>query len=708
MPTRIRKDLGPGDPPQLQMGAIPRSFGVEFVLFSRHATAVSLLLYDRPDDDPAEEIVLDAKTHRMGDLWYVFVPEATVGQLYAFQVDGPRDVYQGHRFDPSLCLIDPCAKALAGDITNRDRTHSAVRGTNRERPKSVVVRDRFDWQDIQPPATPLADTVIYEMHVRGMTAHSNSNVEHPGSYLGVIEKIPYLKELGITAVELLPIQQFDPFENEHVNPETGKPLTNYWGYSPIAFFAAHSGYAFSRSPGAQVREFKTMVRELHRAGIEIILDVVFNHTGEGNHAGPIISFKGIDNSIFYFLNDDDPSLYKDFSGCGNSLNSNHPVVQDLIRACLRYWVNHMHIDGFRFDLASVLSRDRSGHLISNPPILESIAEDPVLRRVKIIAEAWDAAGAYQVGSFPGGRWAEWNGHYRDDIRQFWRGDPGKTGALATRITGSSDLYQSSKRQPCHSINFVTCHDGFTLNDLVSYNQKHNFANGEDNRDGEDHNNSYNHGFEGPTDDPVIERLRIRQIKNFLATLFLSHGVPMLPAGDEFRRTQRGNNNAYCQDNEVSWIDWSLLEKNREIFRFAQGLISFRRRHPVFRRSDFFYGVKFPGRVMPDISWYGIDGKPKEWFRDDHTLVCLIDGLPPPGSNDIADDDMLLFFNAGLKALPFALPPGDDPARPWRLFLDTAQESPAEIFTDESGPTFKPGSRYPMLERSMACFSRPKQ
>lgn len=708
MPTRIRMDLGPGDPPQLQMGAIPRSFGVEFVLFSRHATAVSLLLFDKPDSDAAEEIVLDPKKHRMGDLWYVFVPEAAVGQLYAFQVDGPRDTIEGSRFDPNVQLLDPCAKALAGDFANRGRTTSAVRGPNRGRPKCVVVRDRFNWQDVGPPGTSLADTVIYEMHVRGFTAHESSQVVHPGTYLGVIDKIPYLKELGVTAVELLPIQEFDPFENQLVDPTTGKRLTNYWGYSPIGFFAPHSGYAASREPAAQVHEFKTMVRELHRAGIEVILDVVFNHTGEGNEKGPIINFKGIDNSIFYFLRDENPELYKDFSGCGNSLNSNHPVVQDLIRACLRYWVTQMHVDGFRFDLASVLSRDRSGNLIVNPPILESIAEDPVLRRTKIIAEAWDAAGAYQVGSFPGGRWAEWNGRYRDDIRQYWRGDPNKTGALATRITGSSDLYQSSKRRPYHSINFITCHDGFTLNDLVSYNTKHNLANGENNRDGDDTNNSYNHGFEGPTDDPIVERLRLRQIKNYLGTLFMSQGVPMLLGGDEIRRTQKGNNNAYCQDNDISWFDWTLCETNREIFRFTKGLIAFRHRHPILRRSDFFYGVKFPGRRMPDVAWYGWDGKPKEWFRDEHSVMCLIDGIPPSGSPDIADDDLLLAFHSGPKPQTFTLPSGDDSGRPWRLTFDTALEAPGDLFEAEDGPIFKIGSRYSMAERSMACFVRSRK
>ncbi|MGL5098314.1 MAG: glycogen debranching protein, partial [Planctomycetia bacterium] len=444
------------------------------------------------------------------------------------------------------------------------------------------------------------DSVIYEVHLRGFTAHRSAKVRSPGTYLGFIEKIPYLQDLGVTAVEFLPIHEFDHLEHAVKSPVDGSTLCNYWGYSTVGFFAPNGRYAKSRVAGAQVREFKTLVRELHRAKIEVILDVVYNHTAEGNHMGPTIHFKGLDNSIYYHLADD-PSYYKDYSGCGNSLNCNHPVVRQFILESLRYWVRHFHIDGFRFDLASVLGRDRSGAVIGNPPLLEEIAEDPELRDVKIIAEAWDAAGAYQVGSFPGGRWAEWNGRYRDDVRRFWRGDPGLTGALATRLTGSSDLYQSSGRRPYHSINFITSHDGFTLSDLVSYNQKHNDGNGEANRDGENNNLSFNFGVEGPSDAIAVGRLRLRQLKNFLATLLLSQGVPMLLGGDEFRRTQRGNNNCYCQDNELSWFDWNLVQKNGELYRFTRELIAFRRNHPVFRRTKFFKGEPPAGRQNNDIT-----------------------------------------------------------------------------------------------------------
>jgi glycogen operon protein len=611
----------------------------------------------------------------------------------------------GHRFDPTELLLDPACKALTTNIRSGNGYHSVVRSRGYDRPKCVVVNDRFDWQGTQPPRTSLADSIIYEVHLRGLTAHPNSGVSAPGSYLGLIEKIPYLKDLGVTAIELLPIQQFDPHENLRKNPDTDQELTNYWGYSPMAFFAPQGQYAYSDVLGAQVEEFKTMVREMHRAGLEVILDVVFNHTAEGNQLGPTISYKGIDNSIFYFLGDD-LRQYKDFSGCGNSMNTNHPVVRDMIRMCLRYWATHMRVDGFRFDLASVLSRDRTGHLISNPPLLESIAEDPMLRDAKIIAEAWDAAGAYQVGSFPGGRWAEWNGRYRDDVRQFWRGDYGKTGALATRLSGSSDLYQASGRKPYHSINFITSHDGFTLNDLVSFNYKHNIANGEDNRDGENHNYSFNYGVEGPTDLPALEHVRLRQIKNMLATLLLSRGVPMLLGGDEFRRTQGGNNNAYCQDNEISWFDWTLLETHHEVHRFAREIIAFRKRHPIFRRAEFFEGRPLsPGRVVADVNWYAADGSPMDWRTSDRVLMCLIDGLPAPGSPEPPDDEMLLLFNADETDRAFVMPTGDDVENPWRLFFDTGSPAPLDVFPQDDGPPIRPLSRYPLVARSAACFHR---
>ncbi|QDU62433.1 Glycogen debranching enzyme [Planctomycetes bacterium Pan216] len=695
-----------GPPPSVIGGAIPHGGGTQFTLFSRHADAVTLLLFDKPDAGPTRELRLNTQRNKRGDLWSIFVPGVGVGQLYAYRVAGPNEPEHGHRFHKQRVLLDPWAKALTSNAIHKSRRRSAISGSSAERPKCVVVGDHFDWQGTEPPNIPLADSIIYEVHVRGLTKHDSSNSQAAGTYLGLIDKIPYFLDLGITAVELLPIHEFDHLEHARKNPVDGSWLTNYWGYSTVGFFAPNGRYAKSRLPGAQVDEFKTMVREMHRAGLEIILDVVYNHTAEGNHLGPTINFKGIDNAIYYHLADD-RRYYKDYSGCGNSLNANHPVVRRMIVESLRYWVTHCHVDGFRFDLASVLSRDRSGALVSNPPLLEDIEHDPILRDTKIIAEAWDAAGAYQVGHFPGKRWAEWNGRYRDDIRQYWRGDPGKTGGLATRLTGSSDLYQASGRKPFHSVNFITSHDGFTMNDLVSYNHKHNLANGEDGRDGDNHNSSYNHGDEGSTKSRRVEKLRIRQIKNFLATLLLSQGTPMMLGGDEFRRTQGGNNNAYCQDNEISWLDWSLLEKHEDVHRFVRALIWFRRRHPVLRRREFFTGKKFPGREVADINWYDADAKHRNWDRDHHTLMCLIDGQPSHGEQEPPDDDILMLFNSSIVACLFTLTAGGDKSRPWRLLFDTGNTYPRDLFPEDQGPLIAPGRRYPVIARSMACFYRPK-
>ncbi|MEC9116673.1 MAG: glycogen debranching protein GlgX, partial [Planctomycetota bacterium] len=557
--------------PELQLthilpyGAVVHDRGVQFVIFSRSATSMRLLLFDDVDDfEPAEIIEFDRESDRWGDIWSVFVPGVGAGQLYQFQADGPYAPEKGMRFDGNARLIDPYAKALAG--TFQKSTDGVIRP-----PKCVVVDDFFDWEGDRHIKRELSESVIYELHVRGFTNSPTSGVEHPGTYLGVIEKIPYLKDLGVTAVELMPIHEFpilDIYGNPPKNP-------NYWGYDSMAFFAPHRGYAASATPGSQVTEFKQMVKALHEAGIEVILDVVFNHTCEGNEQGPVLSFKGLENSVYYML-ESDPKYYKNYSGCGNTVNGNHPIVREMIFHCLRHWVHNYHIDGFRFDLASILSRDRNGDLVPNPPLVEAIGEDPLLADTKIIAEAWDAAGAYQVGSFGDHRWAEWNGRYRDDVRRYWRGDGGMLGAMATRLSGSSDLYQSGGRQPHCSINFVTSHDGFTMNDLVSYREKHNYENGEDNRDGDNNNLSDNYGVEGPTDRKLIDDLRLRQIKNMMATLLLSQGVPMMVAGDEIRRTQNGNNNAYCQDTPVSWFDWDLVGENQELLRFSKALIQFRK------------------------------------------------------------------------------------------------------------------------------------
>jgi glycosidase/predicted small lipoprotein YifL len=470
------------------------------------------------------------------------------------------------------------------------------------------------------------------MHVRGFTASPTSGVEHPGTYLGVIEKIPYLKSLGVTAVELMPVHEFAP----HIpSLEFPGERRNYWGYDPVAFFAPHRGYAAGTEPGCQVREFKEMVRALHAAGIEVILDVVFNHTAEGNHLGPTFSFKGLENRVYYMLGDGG-STYRNYTGCGNTINGNHPIVRELIFLCLRHWVHNYHIDGFRFDLASVLSRDRNGEILPNPPIVELITEDPLLADTKIIAEAWDAAGAYQVGSFASLRWAEWNGRYRDDVRRYWRGDFAQTGHLATRLAGSSDLYGDDGRQPYHSINFVTSHDGFTLNDLVSYREKHNEANGEGNRDGDDNSFAENYGIEGPTQRADINALRARQIRNMAATLLLSQGVPMLVAGDECRRTQRGNNNAWCQDNDVSWFDWSLLDAHPEFVRFFRELISFRLGNPTLRRRSFLQGGVSASGTLPDVEWFSPDGVHIDWYAADGSLSCFF-GAPSRERLEAEDD-----------------------------------------------------------------------
>ena len=558
------------------------------------------------------------------------MPGLGAGQLYHFQADGPFDPEQGQRFNGRARLIDPYAKALAGHFLSSD--DGIVRP-----PKCVVIDDTFDWENDRHLKRPLADTIIYEMHVRGFTRDATSGAGHPGTYLGVIEKIPYLKSLGVTAVELMPVLEF-PMESPWGH-KLERP--NYWGYDPLAFFAPHQGYAAGSEPGCQVYEFKQMVKALHEADIEVILDVVFNHTAEGNELGPTLSFKGLENRVYYMLGNGG-SFYRNFTGCGNTINGNHPIVREMLFLCLRNWVQTYHVDGFRFDLASILSRDRSGEIIPNPPVVEMIAEDPLLSDTKVIAEAWDAAGAYQVGSFANLRWAEWNGRYRDEVRQYWRGDMQMVGDLATRLAGSADLYQAGGRHPYHSINFVTSHDGFTLNDLVSYAHKHNEDNGEGNRDGDDNNFSANYGVEGPTRKPSIELVRQRQIKNFLATLLLSQGVPMLLAGDECRRTQRGNNNAYCQDNQISWFDWSLVDQNAELLRFVRGLIALRRANPTLRRRNFLSGI--PGRPgeLPDVCWFNRLGRDVDWRGlTDQSLVCVF-GAPTQSIRRSAIGGMRMF------------------------------------------------------------------
>jgi len=659
----------------LPLGAHQQGDGVNFALFSRHATRVWLELYDRATDgSPSQVIELASPRHRTGDVWHVWVQGLGAGQLYAYRVEGPYEPTQGHRFNAHKLVLDPYARAITGlenwdfqpalgyDASAPEQDLSCSTADDAAAmPKCIVTHRHFDWQGDQPPRHPWPATVIYETHVRGLTIHPSAGAAHPGTYRGLIEVIPYLQALGVTAVELLPVQEFNEHELLRLNPRTGERLRNYWGYNPVAFLAPKASYSSAGGLGQQTLEFREMVMACHRGGIEVILDVVFNHTAEGNQLGPTLSLRGIENSIYYLLQED-RRYYQDDSGAGNTINANHPVVRDMILDALRHWVVEMHVDGFRFDLASVLSRDEQGRLLADPPLLERIAEDPVLRDVKLIAEAWDAAGAYQVGSFSERRWAEWNGRFRDEVRRFWRGDEGMLGFLASRLCGSADLYQRSGKGPESSINFVTCHDGLTLNDLVCYEHKCNEANGEANRDGPGEDYAANYGVEGETTDPAIEAVRNRQVKNLLLTLLVSRGVPMLLGGDEFRRTQRGNSNAYCQDNEISWYDWAYLERYRDIHRFTREMIAFRRAHPVLSREAFYTDA--------DIQWFSPEGNQPNWLdAREKRLACLILGRE--------EADLYLMFNAAPEAALFRLPPAPR-ARCWRLAVDTFLPTPNDI------------------------------
>ncbi len=702
--TRGRKPLPPLQfSHAIPYGAVLHDKGVQFVVYSRSATEMRVLLYDSVDaTEPSEVIALDPAKDRWGDIWSILVPGVGPGQLYHFQTDGPFDPERGQRFDSRARLIDPYARALAGDFA-LDKDGILLP------PKCVVVDDSFDWQGDRHLRRGLADTVIYELHVRGFTASPTSGVEAPGTYLGLIEKIPYLQSLGVTAVELMPIHEFAPSMPSPDGPSRG----NYWGYDPLAFFAPHRGYAAGSEPGSQVREFKEMVRAFHAAGIEVILDVVFNHTAEGNQLGPTLSFKGLENSVYYMLGDGGSS-YKNYSGCGNTINGNHPIVRELIFLCLRHWVHNYHVDGFRFDLASILSRDRNGDILPNPPIIEVITEDPMLADTKIIAEAWDAAGAYQVGSFASLRWAEWNGRYRDDVRRFWRGDYGQTGHLATRLAGSSDLYANGQRQPFHSINFITSHDGFTLNDLVSYREKHNEANGEGNRDGDNNNYSDNYGIEGPTRRADILDFRSRQVRNMLATLFLSQGVPMMVAGDECGRTQQGNNNAWCQDSAVSWFDWRLVESNKDLVRFVAALLRFRLGNPALRRRTFLVGGSSASGVIPDVEWFSPDGVHIDWHVHDSSLTVLF-GAPTAeelarepdlsaGGNEGTPRHVLIFVHAGSLPRSFVFP-RSEPLRAlsWRQVVHTGHRPPADVYPDEEWPLVDVDMPIILPERGLVCL-----
>lgn len=663
------------------MGTAVYDEGVRFTVFSRHATKVWLALFEQVGDkEPAWEYEYDSNRHRTGDVWSIFVGGVRAGIYYKYRMEGPFDPKAGHRFQSDVYLLDPYAKAFVGDIHD---------GTM----KCVAVHDDMDWADDRPLRLPMKNAIIYETHVRGFTKHTSAGVRAPGTYQGLIEKLPYLIDLGVTAVELLPLQEFGETFLGRCSVVTGEQLSNYWGYSSIGFFAPSSRYACTAISLEHLEEFRRMVQALHYSGLEVYLDVVFNHTSEGNERGPTLCFRGLDNAIYYFLDQD--GQYINYSGCGNTLNCDHPVVRDFILDCLRYWVAVMHVDGFRFDLASILGRDEKGNVLADAPLIERIAEDPVLRHVKLIAEAWDASGAYQVGSFGGLRWAEWNGQYRDDVRRYWRGDQGSHGRFASRLAGSADIYQWAGRTPEHSINFITCHDGFTLRDLVSYNEKHNEANGEGNRDGSDTNYSYNCGVEGETDDPAINGLRLRMQKNYLATLFLSLGVPMLLGGDEMGRTQRGNNNAYCQDNEISWYDWRLLKKNPELFRFCRELIAFRKDNPALTRGEYFDGKACRGpKNMPDLAWYNAGGESVDWANTDTVLACRIAGEV---NQNIT---MYMMFNNTDQPRKFGLP--EDP---WSMRINTGCTSPQDICDPHSAPRLTE-HHLELMPRSLAVLTSP--
>ncbi len=658
------------------LGATPSGNGVNFALYSKNAERVVLDLFDAPDaKQPCLSIDFDPVKNKTGSVWHIFVEGLSAGTLYLFRVDGPYNPPQGHRFNFNKYLFDPYAKAFSqGSVFqsyNRQRELGLAGLENGKLsdlsnfPKCVVVDDAdFDWQGDKPLNYPMSESVIYEAHLKGYTASQTSEVSAPGTYKGFVEKIPYLKKLGITTVELMPIFEFDEHETGAINPKTGEPLSNYWGYSSIGFFAPKTTYAFDRTPGASVREFKTLVRELHKAEIEVILDVVYNHTAEGNEHGYTFCFRGLENSTYYMLPENEKQYYHNFSGCGNTVNAAHPVTTKFILDSLRYWVGEMHVDGFRFDLAAALCRDQKSYMQNFPFLTNAISEDSILCHSKIIAEPWDCGGGYLVGGFPGGRWSEWNDRYRNDIRRFIRGDEGVATAAATRLAGSSDLYNHSGRNPDASVNFVSCHDGFPMNDIVSYNGKHNDENGENNRDGSDDNNCYNHGYEGVTVNPKIEALRLKKLKNFMVCLMVSQGVPMFAAGDEFRRTQMGNNNAYCQDNEISWVNWNLEKKNQELFNFTRKAIQLRKLHPVFRRKKFFSGSK------AEIEWYDVDGKNPDWSNMKRFLGFKLVGSSVLDENGKPDNDFYVAGNTDIYDVTITLPTLSKGKR-WYYVADTS-------------------------------------
>lgn len=721
MPTI--SNLKPGEPEPL--GPTVMADGINFAIHSQGATRIELLLFDNiADRQPAQVIPLDPKTNRTGDIWHIFVGGLPNRTFYNYRADGPYNpAANGTRFSVAKTLLDPYAPAVTGDFDwlagdslgydnsepddpDRHLRPSTTQNTGGAA-RCVAYKSSFDWEGDRHPDIPIESAVIYEVNVRGFTRHHTSESDFGGTFRGFIEKIPYLKELGITTVELMPVFEFDAFDGPFRNPITGERLANAWGYNTVAFFAPESHYSYFGKCGEQVDEFKLLVRELHKHNIEVILDVVFNHTREGNQFGPTISFRGLDNNIYYMLNEH-PEFYNDFTGCGNTLNCNHPVMRKFILDCLRYWVSEMHVDGFRFDLAAVFAIDVDQQQKGKTPIIEEIETDPVLSRIKLIAEPWSIQ-QYMLGSFSDRRWAEWNGKFRDTVRRFIKGDAGVAAELATRVAGSYDLFapnEDSERSPYHSINFVTCHDGFTLNDLVSYNEKHNECNGEDGRDGTNDNNSWNCGIEGPTeprfapnleiDDAQraeIEALRDRQIKNFLTILFLSQGTPMLLYGDEMRRTAFGNNNTVFQDNHLNWIDWENLKQHGDIFRFTKMIIAFRKRHQIVRRWRYMTSEETETPILRSITWHGVQPNQADFSDSSRLLAWVLESFETEQRSDIP---IYVASNAYWEPLTVELPEVE--GKRWYRVVDTSMPSGEDIVSDEEAH-FLPETQYEIMPRT---------
>ena len=665
----------------LPLGANLIAGGCNFSIFSANAEKVSLFLFENEDSErPIRIYHLNKKQNKTGDIWHIFISGIKHGQFYGYAIDGPFAPEAGHRFNGNKLLIDPYARAVTrsciyggeknfGYIFNHpDRDLSFNNHINYgEAIKSIVIDNTlFNWGNDFHPQIPLKDSIIYEMHVRGFTQSSSSDCRNSGTYSAIAEKIPYLKKLGITAVELLPVYEFNENENMRIDPETKNKLVNFWGYSTLSFFAPETLFSIEKSGTGAVEEFKSMVKELHKAGIEVILDVVYNHTGEGNELGPTLSFRGIDNSVYYML--EKGRYYKNYSGCGNTFNCNHPAVKKFIIDSLHYWVTEMRVDGFRFDLAAILGRGTDGVWQAYNTILSEISHDPVLSKTKIIAESWDAAGLYKLGEFPG-RWAEWNGKFRDDVRIFIKGNSAGPSEIAKRLCGSSDIFGGSGRKPYHSINFITCHDGFTLNDLVSYNEKHNSRNGENNNDGDNNNNSWNCGTEGNTSNKEINILRERQMKNFFTILMMSQGAPMIHSGDELMFSKNGNNNTYCQDNELNWIDWKLAEKNKEFLDFCRYMISFRKKFISLRRESFFNGSISSEKKIPEICWYDSNGNIPDWHNTLNALAFQINIFSNTCQSQQQCPAIYCAINSHWTDIAFKLPKTSLPQK-WHICVDT--------------------------------------